>query len=462
MRSARRGRRAPRPRWRRSARTAPCRRRARPRAPARRHGKASRSGASKVRLPTATRSRRATGSVGALGVVQRVGDRHPHVGQPEVREHRAVAERDEAVDDRLRVHDARRSARRGAPNRWWASITSRPLFISVAESIVILPPIDHVGWLERLLDGHRFELGRGVRPRNGPPEAVIVRRSIVPGPFARSATISWWSAACSESTGMICAPVASASAVTSSPPTTSDSLLASARSIPSPSATTVGPSPAEPTIAFRTRSAPRLDDQLGEPVGPAEHLAVGPRAPRARAAASGRRARSGGPRVRGPARRACSHEPCAERPTSSSSWLRRDHVERLHADRAGRAEDRRCAAPSARDQDREPDVVAADGREQHRVEAVERAAVGAEDAPGVLDPGVALDVALEEVADRRGDRDADAEQRARRPSAATAGNRLANQTPTTAQTMPMTSPSTVLFGEIRGASGRRPNARPPR
>ena len=33
----------------------------------------------------------------------------------------------------------------GVPNRWWASITSRPLFISVAESIVILPPIAHVG-----------------------------------------------------------------------------------------------------------------------------------------------------------------------------------------------------------------------------------------------------------------------------------------------------------------------------
>ena len=35
----------------------------------------------------------------------------------------------------------------GVPNRWWASITSRPLFISVAESIVILPPIVHVGCL---------------------------------------------------------------------------------------------------------------------------------------------------------------------------------------------------------------------------------------------------------------------------------------------------------------------------
>ncbi len=43
--------------------------------------------------------------VDALGVVQRVGDRHAHVGMAEVRERRAVDQRDHAVDDRLRVHD---------------------------------------------------------------------------------------------------------------------------------------------------------------------------------------------------------------------------------------------------------------------------------------------------------------------------------------------------------------------
>src|SRR5258705_2749638 len=32
------------------------------------------------------------------------------------------------------------------PNSQWASITSNPLFISVAESIVILDPMLHVGW----------------------------------------------------------------------------------------------------------------------------------------------------------------------------------------------------------------------------------------------------------------------------------------------------------------------------
>ena len=38
-------------------------------------------------------------------------------------------------------------------------MTSRPLFISVAESIVILPPIAQVGCLQRLLDRHVLELG---------------------------------------------------------------------------------------------------------------------------------------------------------------------------------------------------------------------------------------------------------------------------------------------------------------
>src|ERR1700729_97321 len=67
---------------------------------------------------------------------------------------------------------------------------------------------------------------------------------------------------------MMFAPVASASCVTSSPPTTSDSLLASARSIPSPSVATVGTNPAEPTIAFRTRSHRASVTNLTSPSGP--------------------------------------------------------------------------------------------------------------------------------------------------------------------------------------------------
>ena len=86
----------------------------------------------------------------------------------------------------------------------------------------------------------------------------------------------WWSAVCSESIGISRAPVASASAVTSSPPTTSDSLLASATSMPSVSATIVGPRPAEPTIALSTRSAPRLGDEADQALGAAQDLALRP------------------------------------------------------------------------------------------------------------------------------------------------------------------------------------------
>ena len=78
----------------------------------------------------------------------------------------------------------------------------------------------------------------------------------------------WWIAVCSESIGISRAPVASASAVTSSPPTTSDSLLASATSMPSVSATIVGPRPAEPTIALSTRSAPDSATSEIRPSGP--------------------------------------------------------------------------------------------------------------------------------------------------------------------------------------------------
>ena len=79
----------------------------------------------------------------------------------------------------------------------------------------------------------------------------------------------WWIAVCSESIGIRREPVASASAVTSSPPTTSDSLLASATSIPSVRATIVGPRPAEPTMLLSTRSAPDSATSRTRPSGPA-------------------------------------------------------------------------------------------------------------------------------------------------------------------------------------------------
>src|ERR687896_940402 len=198
------------------------------------------------------------------------------------------------------------------PKRWCASISSSPLFIRVAESTVILPPIRQVGCASA---SSTVTASRSVRPRKGPPLAVSTSRSTVPGGSPAS---SWNSAECSESTGISWAPVASASAVTSSPPTTRLSLLASARSIPSPSVATVGPRPAEPTSAFNTRSQSVSTISSTSPSGPPSTRACSP----ARAAASGsaRASRST------PKRPACSSsssqlEPAA-RPATSRSSLR--------------------------------------------------------------------------------------------------------------------------------------------
>ena len=106
--------------------------------------------------------------------------------RPEVREHRAVGELDRpCTSDCGCTTTSIRSY--GVPNRWWASITSRPLFISVAESIVILPPIAQVGCASACSTVTSAS-SLATRPRNGPPLAVIVIRSTAPGGWP---AISW-------------------------------------------------------------------------------------------------------------------------------------------------------------------------------------------------------------------------------------------------------------------------------
>ncbi len=114
--------------------------------------------------------------------------------------------------------------------------------------------------------------------------------------------------------------VASARAMTRSPPTTRLSLLASASSMPSPSAATVGPRPAEPTRAFRTRSASESVISSTRPSAPPSTRP--PVHSAARAAASG----SARATVSTPNWRACSRSrsalPPAASPTTSSESLR--------------------------------------------------------------------------------------------------------------------------------------------
>ena len=196
---------------------------------------------------------------------------------------------------------------------------------------MIRPPISQVGWASA---SPTPTPERSLRPRNGPPDAVSTSRWTVPG---RSAPISWKSAECSESTGSRRAPVASARAMVSSPPTTRLSLLARATSIPSVRATTVGPRPAAPTIPLRTRSAPDSATSSRTPSSPSSTRPS--QAERARSAASGSARATRGTPCRPAASRAASQPERAASPTTWSSSEEATISQGLGADRAGAAQD---------------------------------------------------------------------------------------------------------------------------
>ena len=136
-------------------------------------------------------------------------------------------------------------------NRWWASMTSSPLFISVAESTEIFGPIDHFGWAIACAGVTSASSAR-FRPRNGPPDAVRVIRETAEG--SSQPAMHWNTALCSLSIGTMVAPAAWAACMSSSPASTSDSLLASNRRLPACAAASVDDSPAAPTIAATTLS----------------------------------------------------------------------------------------------------------------------------------------------------------------------------------------------------------------
>ncbi len=131
-----------------------------------------------------------------------------------------------------------------------ASIISNPLFIIVAESMVIFAPIVHCGCLRASfrVANAIFSLGQVL---NGPPEAV---RCIFTGLLSVAPSKHWNMAECSESTGRIGALYCFASSVTTLPPATNVSLFASAIILPALIADTVGLKPLKPTSAVSTIS----------------------------------------------------------------------------------------------------------------------------------------------------------------------------------------------------------------
>ena len=138
----------------------------------------------------------------------------------------------------------------GRPKSQWASMTSNPLFMSVAESIVTFRPMFHVGWFNASFEDIRAR-SAGLLPRKGPPDAVRTTRSTRSGSCPAR---HWCTAQCSLSTGRISTPWRFAAAMTISPAMTRISLLASAMVLPASIARSVGTSPALPGRALMTRS----------------------------------------------------------------------------------------------------------------------------------------------------------------------------------------------------------------
>ena len=136
------------------------------------------------------------------------------------------------------------------PNSHFASMTSKPLFIMVAESMVILAPMLQLGCLSAC-SFVTWANSSFVNVRNGPPDAVRISFSTL---LCISPARHWNIAECSESTGRIGVLYSFASAFMSSPATTIVSLLASAMAFPAFIAFIVGRRPEKPTIAVTTMS----------------------------------------------------------------------------------------------------------------------------------------------------------------------------------------------------------------
>src|SRR3989339_450941 len=154
------------------------------------------------------------------------------------------------------------------PKRRCASKTSSPLFINVAESIVIFFPISQLGCFRASSIVTLFN-SLLLLPRNGPPDAVST--TLFTDSLLRP-SMHWNIALCSLSTGIIFAPDFAASLITISPATTSDSLLASPIVFPALTAESVGKRPANPIIAERTKSALLYDATSAMPLSPESTL----------------------------------------------------------------------------------------------------------------------------------------------------------------------------------------------
>ena len=191
------------------------------------------------------------------------------------------------MDDALRMDDDLDRRRAGTPNSQCASMTSRPLFIIVAESTLILRPMTQFGMRAGLRRRDRARAPRAGASRNGPPDAVSTMRRTpaVPDRAGTSAGRHWKIALCSLSIGSSVAPPASTAAMKAAPPITSASLFASRMRLPARAAASVGARPAAPTMAASTVSASGNEAASTSPASPATTRVAAPPRPAPRSSA---------------------------------------------------------------------------------------------------------------------------------------------------------------------------------
>ena len=187
-----------------------------------------------------------------------------------------------------------------------------------------------------------------------------------------------------------------------------------------------------------------------DPLRPRHPAAVLRRAERPRH----RRARRASPRTRAPARQAARRwSPAASATICTRFGVPCCDIERLTADRAGRAEDRDAESIAHLDTSAQEHVVGDDGNEDETVETVEEASVTGQQRAGVLDARLTLEARFEEIAERLPRRDSD-DRPASEPRQETRRRRQNQPSPIQTSIVPAApaaKPSHDLFGEIVGS-----------
>ena len=343
-------------------------------------------------------------------------------------------------------------------------MTSSPLFISVAESIVILRPICHVGWRSASpgVDA-RQRLG-GRWSRNGPPDAVRIRRRTSSRRAPVQALVDGVVLAVDRQDRHAAAPRRGRHERAGH----HQHFLVGQRDASCRPRWPRGRPRAPPCPTRRRARCPRRGGWRRRPArrAPGADGHAEPRRARARPVPRDRRGRAAGHRHgRGTRATWSAQTPRRCSPAASADDLRARSgcasttASALCADRAGRAEDGDARFMA----DGRAGNSVVDGRgEQQRVDrgrACRRARESAPSCPSRRRSRLSSDSnrspAIPSAATATPEHEPGPVGIAGQPPAAQRGHARAAPT-----TRPPTAPSTVFFGLIAGASGARPNARP--